>query len=234
MISKILKALETHNITYPLGPKRRRRFPEEDDFPNWISVKTLDPLWKPDEAVEHCIILLHDSASSESSLEQLALRLRRRHHDNAFLLLRGLWETYCGRPGYAWNNPQMPFDGTFLETFKTLLIDVVTNRLVAKCGFELHDVVVIGCGQGGMAALWREGEFGGIISIDGPMPECRPLCSTTKAKTPALVLKGRSGSINAKQLLQVSENFECTISDSKPGDYHVLPGPSEMETMFRF
>ena len=128
----------------------------------------------------------------------------------------------------------MPFDGIFLETFKTLLIDVVTNGLVTKCGFELHDVVIIGYGQGGMAALWRESEFGGIISIDRPMPECRPLCLTAKAKTPALVLRGCSRSINAKQLLQVSENFECTVSDSKLGDYDVLPEPSEMETMFRF
>ena len=92
----------------------------------------------------------------------------------------------------------MDFDTGFTKAIKIIKEDVVENVLVRKCGYKLREIMFLGYGQGGMAAIAAaaamamatEEEMGGIIDIGGTIP-----ASYRYAKgimTPILVLGGSS------------------------------------------
>ena len=75
----------------------------------------------------------------------------------------------------------------------------MVDVLVEKCGFPPRNVIFLGFGQGGMAALatmiaegLREVEVGGLVSVGGGLPASSP--SSGKSRTPVLVCGGSRSS----------------------------------------
>ena len=106
--------------------------------------------------------------------------------------LRGLQPVALRNSGYHRADPNDTVDEGFINTSRVVLKDIIRDGLMAKCGFPPRDIVVLGHGQGGMAALatiacWNSIEFGGVVSFGGPMPGYAQLPSNVKAKSVALI-----------------------------------------------
>ena len=194
------------------GPPRT---PVRTDFPRALSMTLVSPV----KNIENCIILLHNLANDEASLESHARILQSKQPESAFILLRGLQPIEPGNSGYHWADANATVDEGFIKTSRVLLEDIIRDGLVGKCSFHPRDIVILGHGQGGMAALaatasWNCIELGGVVSFGGPMPGYVQLPHKVKAKTPALVYGGARGDITPAALQQIQDNFSFT-------DHHV-------------
>ena len=107
--------------------------------------------------------------------------------------------------GYHWGDDinfdpasgQMDYDTGFTKAVKLIKKDIFEEGLLKKCGYKPRDIMLLGYGQGAMAALAVTAsmteELGGIVSIGGPLPS-----SDVPAKsieTPVLVLGGSSNTL---------------------------------------
>lgn len=203
------------------GPSRT---PVRDDFPRALSMTIVSPV-KP---VENCIILMHNLANNEASLESHAQMLQSKKPESAFILLRGLQPIEPGNSGYHWADANGTVDEGFIRTSRVILEDIVQDGLMAKCSFHPRDIVVLGHGQGGMAALaatasWNCIEFGGVVSFGGPMPGYVQLPFNVKAKTPALIYGGARGDITPTAIQQIQENFSFTDHHIPPSGHDTVP-----------
>lgn len=215
------------------GPPRT---PVRDDFPPALSMKIIDPI----KTVENCIILMHNSTNNEASLESHAQKLKNKQPESAFILLRGLQPIEHGNSGYHWADADGTVDEGFIKTSRVILEIIIQNVLMAKCSFHPRDIVVLGHGQGGMAALaatasWNCIEFGGVVSFGGPMPGYVQLPFAVKAKTPALIYGGACGDIKPTALQQIQENFSFTDHHVLPSGQHKVPlSDEEMTPLLEF
>ena len=203
------------------GPSRT---PVLADFPRALSMTIVSPV----EPVESCIILMHSLANNEASLESHAQSLRSKQPKSAFILLRGLQSIEPGNSGYHWADANGTVDGGFINTSRVILEEIIQNGLMAKCSFRPRDIVILGHGQGGMAALaatasWNCIEFGGVVSFGGPMPGYVQLPSNVKAKTPTLIYGGARGDITPAALQQIQENFSFTDHHVPPSGHDTVP-----------
>lgn len=93
-------------------------------------------------------------------------------------------------------------DAGFKRATSLLLDEVIRGVLVRKCGYRPAEILVLGFGQGGMAALvaaremaqsqsaGSDASLSGVISIGAPYP----LSGSTvgaKSRTPVLLVGGR-------------------------------------------
>ena len=194
------------------GPSRT---PVRADFPPALSMTIVSP----DQPVESCIILMHNLANNEESLGAHVQVIKSKQHQSAFILLRGLQPIESGNSGYHWADANGTMDEGFIKTSRVLLEDIIRDGLMAKCSFNPRDIVVLGHGQGGMAALaaiacWNCIEFGGVISFGGPMPGYVQLPLDIKARTPALIYGATHGDITPTALQHIKDNFSFT-------DHHI-------------
>ncbi|EEA24357.1 hypothetical protein TMatcc_007445 [Talaromyces marneffei ATCC 18224] len=116
--------------------------------------------------------------------------------------------------GYHWGNDivfnndndartegALAMDAGFSRARKLLVKDVVTDTLVKKYGYKLRDIMFLGFGQGGMAALDAARELGLHPPVEDEMPVAATISSSTEAQwTPssASVREGR-GKVGDKQ-----------------------------------
>ena len=196
------------------GPSRT---PVSADFPPALSMRIVSS----DQPVESCIILMHHLGNNEASLEKHVRILKSKQPQSAFILLRGLQPIEPGNSGYRWADGNGTVDEGFIKASRVLLEDIIRDGLMAKCSFNPRDIVVLGHGQGGMAALaatacWNCIEFGGVISFGGPMPGYVQLPPGIKPKTPALIYGAIHGNITPTALQHIRDNFSFT-------DYHIPP-----------
>lgn len=203
------------------GPSRT---PVRADFPRALSMIIVNPV----KRVENCIILMHNLTNNEASLESHAQILQSKQPESAFILLRGLQPIETGNSGYHWADANGTVDEGFINTSRVILEDIIQDGLMAKCSFHPRDVVVLGHGQGGMAALaatasWNCIEFGGVVSLGGPMPGYVQLPSNVKAKTPALIYGSARGDITPAALQQIQENFSFTDHHVPPSGHDTVP-----------
>ena len=203
------------------GPSRT---PVPADFPPALSMTIVSP----DQPVENCIILLHNLANNEASLGKHVHVLKSKQPQSAFILLRGLQPIEPGNSGYHWADANGTVDEGFVNTSRVLLEDIIRDGLMAKCSFNPRDIVVLGHGQGGMAALaatacWNCIEFGGVISFGGPMPGYVQLPLGIKAKTPALVYGATHGDITPTALQHIKDNFSFTDHHIPPSGHDTIP-----------
>jgi predicted esterase len=86
---------------------------------------------------------------------------------------------------------EIELDAGFTTIQKVLGEDVIKEGLMQRCGFPARNILFLGFGQGGMAALHvaaqSDLEFGGVVSIGGRLPS---QSGSGKSKTPVLVLGG--------------------------------------------
>lgn len=103
---------------------------------------------------------------------------------------------------------------------------------MSRCSFQLRDIVVLGHGEGGMAALaavasWQGSELGGVVSIGGAMPDyVRPELDV-RAETPALLIGSALGEINPAALQLIQESFAYTNTDVRDGGHALIPDTPE-------
>lgn len=98
---------------------------------------------------------------------------------------------------------QMDYDTGFSKAVKFIRQDVIEVGLVKKCGYKLREIMILGFGQGAMAAIATATsiaeELGGIVSIGGSLPSS---CTSANAvKTPVLVLAGSSNTLITRTAL---------------------------------
>lgn len=92
---------------------------------------------------------------------------------------------------------EMDFDTGFTKAVKVIRQEVIEEGLFRICGYKPRDVMLLGYGQGAMAALATAAsmaeELGGVVSIGGPLPSSN--ASTKSVKTAVLVLGGSSSTL---------------------------------------
>lgn len=217
-----------HNL--PPTPDNLPRIPTKADFLPHISMTIYpDDLNDPvDDPVEHIIIYLHQFGGDEKSLGRLARKLRGKLPRSAYILLRGIEPVSPGHNGYSWADLPSQRNEGFLNINQSLLVDVIQNGLISRCNFKPKNIMVLGHCQGGMAALatvatWDQVEFGGVISIGGPLPTYVQLPVAVKAKTPALILRAALGDVHPSALQRIRETFENVDSETRPGAHDTIP-----------
>lgn len=113
----------------------------------------------------------------------------------------------------------LDMDAGFQRSLKLLIDDVIRGVLLRKCGYQLHEVMVLGLGQGGMLGLVvaRElesssscsaaagsnetGSLAGVISIGAPFP-LSGRRGGDKCRSPVLILAGRDSLVVSDEAVQ--------------------------------
>ena len=204
------------------------RTPQRADFPPSLSMSIVAP--DTEAEVEHCVVLLHQSTGNEESLGDLAKSLRRSLPESAFVLIRGLQAVRGGNSGYHWADTA--WEARFIQTSTVILDQIIKDVLMSKCHFQPQNIVLLGYREGGMAALaaaasWQGFELGGVISIGGPMPDYVQLEPGVRAKTPALIIGGALGEMNAAALQLIQKSFIYTHTDIRKGEHDLIPETKE-------
>lgn len=220
----------------PSNPKGSRRLPIQADFSPSISLEiSRDELHEPD----HIIIYLHQHGENEASLKGLAQELQDKLPRSAYILVRGVKPVTARNNSYHRADPQSQWGEEFLNASCSLLIDVINDALISKCNFMPSNIMVLGHCQGGMAALatvascdWIE--FGGVISIGGPLPSSVQLDSTVKAKTPALILRAALGDVNPSALQRIKDTFVTVDVETREGAHDTIPKPDALRPILDF
>lgn len=141
-----------------------------------------------------------------------------------------------------------------------LVNEVVRGTLVSKCGYQLREIMALGFGQGGMAALMAARELGlesvssssstkssagtaevpsgplaGIISIGAPYP-LSGTRSGPKNQTPILLVAGRdSVTVSDAAVRRTKEVFEFVELSRYPRKGDGMPSNrEEMLPVMRF
>ncbi|KAJ5562935.1 hypothetical protein N7461_001696 [Penicillium sp. DV-2018c] len=93
-----------------------------------------------------------------------------------------------------------------------LLTDLVRNTLVRKCGYALREVMALGFGQGGMAALALARELG-LKKSDDEEEVVGALSGVISIGAPYALSGSRSGERNRSPVLLVSGRDSTVVSD---------------------
>ena len=195
------------------------RFPEQDDFPG-LSIHILERIIDVD--VRNCVIILHEHAKTGPSLRDLALRLQKELPESVFILAQISPTSSSNINSEIYSHQRGAGDVDlytgFLRESRTILVDIIHRDLIGKCHFSPRNIVIFGHCQGGAAALgaaalWENIEFGGVVSVGGDMPAPISDVSTSKAKTPALILSVLLGRINEAALRRIREYFKYVEYD---------------------
>ncbi|KAL9025382.1 MAG: hypothetical protein Q9196_005780 [Gyalolechia fulgens] len=226
-----LRALH-HNL--PHAGDNNPRLPTHADFPSSIYLQLVPERTRKNvAAVEHVVILLHTLGGSESSLKDLALDLNEEHPETVFVLLRGLNAVPASNNGYHWADTAGECESGYLDASETILTDVIKASLISNCGFSPRDILIIGHGQGGMAAmavaaLWNDVELGGVVSIGGCLPSYLQSDPTIHIKTPVLAMGGSLGHLSSDRVLDsIKARFFCVDTCILDGVHDNVPDTKE-------
>ncbi len=164
------------------------------------------------------LLLLHGLGDTSSSFTNLGRQLSL--PETTCISLQAPTPLPFELSGFHWGDDiqfdsasgQMDLDTGFTKAVKVIKQDIVEEVLVGKYGYRPREIMFFGFGQGAMAALaaavsMPNQEFGGIISIGGPLPVS---CISAKdIKTPILVLGGQSSTqVTRPSLDQLKRCFQ--------------------------
>ena len=215
--------------------------PKLEHFTSSISMRIIPP--DVDEEVtyaDRCFIFLANSTDTEDAVESLAFSLRKLYMNSAFILLLGPRPLSPNSRGSHLADTRDFWDRDFLNPDRIILEDIIKHGLMEHCHFQSRDIVLLGDFQGGtmaltIAALWDGIEFGGVVSIGGPLPSDTNLPSITKAKTPALIVGGELGAFSVPNSLQkIKETFICVDTDIKPKVDDAIPSKKAIRPLLDF
>lgn len=175
------------------------RIPEADDFPSDIVITILPPQnLKP---AANVLILLHGLGDTHAPFAVLGKNFN--FPETACLAVRGPLALPFNDNGYHWGDDVifdsstggLDMEASFNKTHEVLK-QIIDETLIGKCGWNRRAIFFLGFGQGGMVALDiasripatdEDPEFGGVVSLGGPLPHAAP-APGKKAKTPILVM----------------------------------------------
>ena len=178
------------------------RIPTAADFPASLALNIVPP---PASAPQptNVLILLHglgDTATSFTNLgRQLALP------ETTCISIQAPTPLPFELGGFHWGDDiqfdsssgQMDFDTGFSKMSRTLKEDFITSGLIEMCGYKAREIMLLGYGQGGMAALATAcampEELGGVVSIGGSIPSS--VITMTTVSTPVTLFGGSSGTL---------------------------------------
>ncbi|KAL8957751.1 MAG: hypothetical protein Q9193_005056 [Seirophora villosa] len=203
------EALKQDLQDLPYTGDRMPRTPMAADFTHYLQVQIIPKY--PQDHIKHVVVLLHEYAGNELSLEELASYLHRERPETSFVLLRGPKAVPTPNGGYHWADGDSEWNGPFLSS-EEILTQMIKSSLIKECGFAPRNILLMGHGQGGMAvlataALWEDVELGGAVSIGGPLPSYARSAASSMIKTPALVVGGRLGDLNPSALECIKNRF---------------------------
>jgi predicted esterase len=162
--------------------------------------------------ITRIVVVLHDCGGVDNSLKSW-VKQHLTHSETAFIFLDGTHRTYAGSSsqtcGWADDHP----DGNSYHRAVYLLLEhVISKVLIEKCNFSPCNIAILGHGCGGTVALtigavWETTRLGGIITIDGPLPEYIGRPTATRNPTPVLILGGRLGVITPQAEQRIKDIF---------------------------
>jgi predicted esterase len=235
----------------PLAKMPTPRLPAKVDFPSSL---TLDIIPPSSGQPVNVLILLHGLGDTNKSFTSLGKNLNL--PETACISLQGpnpIPPIFTGSdaPAFHWGDDvlfderkgEIELDAGFNTASKILLESVVKEVLIGKCGYPARNILFLGFGQGGMAALQavakageEEAEFGGVVSIGGRLPASFSESAKGKSKTPILVLAGsRSSEITRSAVDGLKERFgEVEYVKWVKGDDSMPRNREEMLPIMKF
>lgn len=193
------------------------RVPTKADFPSSL---TLDIIPPTTGSPINILILLHGLGDTQSSFAQLGRNLNL--PETACISIRGpnpIPPIFTGSdfPAFHWGDDVLVDEGrgdidldAGFSTSEKIFGEFIKDGLISKCHYPPRNILFLGFGQGGMAALHAASlsaeEFGGIVSIGGRLPSSSR--SGPKSKTPVLVCGGaRSSQVTKSAIERLKERF---------------------------
>jgi predicted esterase len=134
---------------------------------------------------------------------------------------------------------EIELDAGFATSSK--LLTSLIAVLETKCAYPARNIMFLGYGQGGMAALSflalgsnREKEFGGVVSIGSGLPASSSM--NPKARTPVLVCGGsRSTQVTRSAVDKLKEAFtDVEYVKWEKADDGMMENREEMLPLMRF
>ncbi|MCJ1341054.1 hypothetical protein MMC09_006350 [Bachmanniomyces sp. S44760] len=208
------------------------RVPTSSDFPPYLHLSIIPP--PASQTPVNILILLHGLGDTNLPFKTLATQLSL--PETACLSIQAPTPLPFELGGFHWGDDiafdqtsgKMEFDTGFKKTVDVLGKEMIKDGLIGKCGYAAREILILGFGQGGMAALGTSmylsqtqtpnEELGGIISIGGPLPTLpsdhrsnaydskKP---KTKNRSPVLILGGSSNTlITSSALTTIRSEFE--------------------------
>jgi len=189
------------------------RLPTASDFPPSLSLTITPPPPPPPHSPQNVLLLLHGLGDTLSPFTTLSRQLSL--PETCCISLQAPTPLPFDLGGFHWGDDiifdqatgEMEFDTGFKKS--TRVLGEIVHVLIEKCGFQAREILLFGYGQGGMAALAVtasfKDEFGGVVSIGGPVPSSVSLTPSSiptpstpspstlpapKNRTPLLLLGG--------------------------------------------
>ena len=190
------------------------RIPEPEEFPKDTVIAIIPP--QKGGSVENILILLHGLGDSHSPFAALGKNFN--FPETACLAARAPSMVPFNNNGFHWGD-DLIFDSStggldmeadFTSAYK-LMKTIIDDTLVDKCGWTRRAIFLFGLGQGGMVALDLASrlpaseEFGGVLSLGGPLPSAAP-SPHPKAKTPVMLMGAEKNS-------EITESAGARVKD---------------------
>ncbi|EAW17859.1 alpha/beta hydrolase [Aspergillus fischeri NRRL 181] len=197
-----------------------KKSPSPADFPTNLTV-TITPPQSPPRATHpappNILLLLHGLGDTAAAFTSFARALNL--PETTIVTIQAPTPLPFDLGGFHWGDDvsfdsatgTLDMDAGFKRATSLLVDEVIRGVLVRKCGYRPREILILGFGQGGMAALVAAREMGegktqgtsasaggaaedtslsGVISIGAPYP----LSGSTvgaKSRTPVLLVGGR-------------------------------------------
>ncbi|MDI1485640.1 MAG: hypothetical protein OHK93_003829 [Ramalina farinacea] len=174
------------------------RIPTQTDFPKSLTL-SITPPPSSSPRPTNILILLHGLGDTNAPFTNLGSQLAL--PETCCLSLQAPTPLPFELGGFHWGDDitfdqstgNMDMDTGFSKAVRIIKEDVIDKTLVQNCGYSYREIMFLGLGQGGMAALavasaLKGKELGGVVSLGGVVPvSCE---GTTAARTPVLVTGG--------------------------------------------
>ncbi|KAI3174103.1 hypothetical protein DTO039G3_3159 [Penicillium roqueforti] len=215
--------------------------PAPCDFPSELTV-TITPA-PPSPArsqsaspAPNILLLLHGLGDTAASFTKFAEAIRL--PETTIVTVQGTAPLPFDLGGFHWGDDvsfdsatgALDMDAGMTRSTRILVEDVVRGTLVQKCGYALREIMALGFGQGGMAALAMARELGlkgkeagngngnadsgevgtlsGVISTGAPYPLSGSRVGNTN-RTPVLLVAGRdSVAVSDEAVRRTKQVFE--------------------------
>ncbi|KAJ4293622.1 hypothetical protein N0V90_008906 [Kalmusia sp. IMI 367209] len=212
------------------------RLPTQTDFSSSVTLSITPP--PSSQPPTNILILLHGLGDTHTSFTRLGTQLSL--PETACIAVRAPAPLPFDLGGFHWGD-DMIFDQTTGEMdvdtgFKvsaSLLLTIIRDVLIAKCGYKAREIVLFGYAQGGMAALQTAAELGeelgGVVSVGGALSLSAPLQAVGKKnRTPVLVCKASRGSaVTDSAMIRLKDAFEFIEIKEWKRDGDGMPGNRE-------
>ena len=206
------------------------RIPQAADFDGKCKVRVNDS--GDGKAPSNVLVLLHGLGDNAENFGILGRRLNL--PETLTIAIEAPTPLPFDLNGFHWGDDilfdqgtgQMDMDTGFTKATKLLTDDIVKHVLLHQCGYKSRQIHVFGLGQGGMVALsvaraLADKEFGGVISMGGPLAQMPSDTSGSKSRTPVLVVHGSSKSAISTIAAKNIRNVFPSVT------FHQWPRPSD-------